>query len=138
MKTNIKFNFIGIDNVRKWWNKRNAGKRWPTSDQIRWLRTHAIDDRQWLSHDPVAFAILNRYVKMLRPDWQTVTVERISDFRDRIGLNPHKKFSTDEEDLIKMWSNAGGSFHGPNIETGTMPKDLLIPFLRQLRDSSNE
>lgn len=35
-------------------------------------------------------------------------------------------------DLRKLWRDAGGSFHGPNVETGTMPEATLLPFLRKL------
>ncbi len=34
--------------------------------------------------------------------------------------------------LRNLWRQAGGSFHGPNIETGTMPEAKLLPFLRGL------
>ncbi|MNU46263.1 hypothetical protein D3C71_351210 [compost metagenome] len=34
--------------------------------------------------------------------------------------------------LRKMWRRAGGSFHGPRTETGTMPEKDLLPFLRSL------
>lgn len=30
----------------------------------------------------------------------------------------------------KQWRKAGGNFHGPRVETGTMEKAKLIPFLR--------
>lgn len=35
-------------------------------------------------------------------------------------------------DLRGMWYGAGGAFHGPNVETGTMPEAKLLPFLRSL------
>jgi len=38
---------------------------------------------------------------------------------------------TDEE-LKALWREHGGKFHGPNVETGTMPEVLLLPFLRDL------
>jgi hypothetical protein len=38
---------------------------------------------------------------------------------------------TDDE-LRALWRNAGGRFHGPNIETGTMPESQLLPLLRKL------
>jgi hypothetical protein len=38
---------------------------------------------------------------------------------------------TDDE-LRQMWRGAGGEFHGPNVETGTMPEAALLPFLRKL------
>lgn len=37
-----------------------------------------------------------------------------------------------DDALRKAWRAAGGEFHGPNIETGTMPEANLLPFLRRL------
>lgn len=39
--------------------------------------------------------------------------------------------STDDE-MRRLWRDAGGSFHGPITETGTMPEDKLLPFLRRV------
>lgn len=38
----------------------------------------------------------------------------------------------DDRKLRALWRAHGGSFHGPNIETGTMPESILLPFLRNL------
>ena len=38
----------------------------------------------------------------------------------------------DKDVLKQLWIDAGGSFHGPNVETGTMPEELLLPFLQVL------
>lgn len=38
----------------------------------------------------------------------------------------------DDKRLRALWRAHGGSFHGPNIETGTMPESILLPFLRGL------
>lgn len=35
-------------------------------------------------------------------------------------------------ELRGMWYGAGGTFHGPRVETGTMPEAKLLPFLRSL------
>lgn len=35
-------------------------------------------------------------------------------------------------ELRERWRAAGGSFHGPCVETGTMPEAQLLPFLREL------
>ena len=35
-------------------------------------------------------------------------------------------------ELRERWRAAGGSFHGPCVETGTMPEEQLLPFLRDL------
>lgn len=32
--------------------------------------------------------------------------------------------------LRALWRSQGGKFHGPNVETGTMPEAKLLPFLR--------
>jgi hypothetical protein len=37
-----------------------------------------------------------------------------------------------DDDLRKLWRDHGGSFHGPKIETATMPEEALLPFLRKL------
>jgi hypothetical protein len=34
--------------------------------------------------------------------------------------------------LRALWRAHGGKFHGPNVETGTMPEAKLMPLLRQL------
>ena len=40
--------------------------------------------------------------------------------------------SLTDDDLRARWRAAGGSFHGPNVETGTMPEVRLLQFLRSL------
>lgn len=35
-----------------------------------------------------------------------------------------------DDELREAWRNAGGSFHGPHVETGTMPETELFVFLR--------
>ena len=37
-----------------------------------------------------------------------------------------------DSELREMWRQAGGKFHGPMVETGTMPESQLLPFLREL------
>jgi len=37
-----------------------------------------------------------------------------------------------DDDIRKLWREKGGSFHGPNVETGTMPETQLLLFLREL------
>lgn len=47
----------------------------------------------------------------------------------------HAVVVTDEE-LRALWRKHGGDFHGPNVETGTMPESKLLPFLRSIVDYS--
>lgn len=44
---------------------------------------------------------------------------------------PPFKGPTDET-LREFWRRNGGSFHGPNVETGTMPEAKLLPMMRKL------
>jgi hypothetical protein len=39
-----------------------------------------------------------------------------------------------DDDLREWWLAQGGKFHGPNVETGTMPEAKLLPTLRRLLD----
>lgn len=34
--------------------------------------------------------------------------------------------------LREYWRRLGGDFHGPNVETGTMPEAKLLPMLKYL------
>ena len=43
-----------------------------------------------------------------------------------------------DEELREIWRKKGGSFHGPNIETGTMPESILLPWLRELIGCSSD
>lgn len=40
--------------------------------------------------------------------------------------------------LRKIWREKGGSFHGPNVETGSMPESDLLPFLHALIEGRTE
>jgi hypothetical protein len=37
-----------------------------------------------------------------------------------------------DKDLLRMWREVGGSFHGPHVEHGYMEEAKLLPFLRAL------
>lgn len=43
-----------------------------------------------------------------------------------------KETEVTDEDIRALWRSKGGKFHGPHIETGTMPEAQLLPFLREL------
>lgn len=47
-------------------------------------------------------------------------------------LPPAATGGKSDEDLREIWRAAGGRFHGPIVETGTMPEAKLLPFLRSL------
>lgn len=37
-----------------------------------------------------------------------------------------------DQEIRKFWKAAGGSFHGPNVETATIPEQKLFWFVRDL------
>jgi len=45
--------------------------------------------------------------------------------------------SITDAQLRRLWIAAGGNFHGPHIETGTMRESRLLPFLRLLLTESS-
>lgn len=45
---------------------------------------------------------------------------------------------TGDDDLRAWWREQGGRFHGPNVETGTMPEEQLLPALRGLFEQLND
>ena len=45
-------------------------------------------------------------------------------------LDAKKKLTDD--DIRKMWMDAGGTFHGPITETATMTEERIIKFIRRL------
>lgn len=45
---------------------------------------------------------------------------------------PRHVFEVTDDALRELWRAHGGNFHGPNVETGTMPEAKLLPFLRSL------
>lgn len=77
-----------IDRFVKLWKDKMRRAKWPAERQIEWMAIHVREDHQWLCHDPVARAITERHLEMLQREWQTVSVESISEFRKRIGLRP--------------------------------------------------
>lgn len=54
-----------------------------------WLRTFVACDDRWLAGDAVASALTERYRKAIAENWYELQHEDISDFRRRIGLDPH-------------------------------------------------
>lgn len=41
-------------------------------------------------------------------------------------------------ELRGLWYGAGGTFHGPRVETGSMAEAKLLPFLRTLINSARQ
>lgn len=71
--------------IKEWKRKR----KWNAELQLYHLRIEVMSDLRWLGHDPIARELTERYLKMLDDKWEQLSVENISDFRRRIGLDPN-------------------------------------------------
>lgn len=49
-----------------------------------------------------------------------------------LQAQPSPDAGVSDEDLRALWRQHGGMFHGPLIETGTMPEAKLLAFLRAI------
>jgi len=45
---------------------------------------------------------------------------------------PSEGAAASDDDMRRLWRDAGGGFHGPKVETGTMVEANLLPFLRSM------
>lgn len=75
-----------LERFRAWRTRRYWQKR-----QFEHLRSLILDDWRWLAHDPVADALTTRYRRALSANWYKLEHENVSDFRKRLGLDPHAK-----------------------------------------------
>lgn len=64
--------------------------------------------------------------------YDSAIVYKVRQLLDRRHRAPSAPQKTEDWDLRDLWRNAGGSFHGPNVEHGSMPEEKLLPFLRSL------
>lgn len=106
-----------IQKIKAFWLKR----KWNDEKKIYHLQLMLIQDKQWLSHNPIARELTQRYLSRLSEDWYTQCYESTDDLRDRLGLNPHREvisiedkfreFITDMEILASpvMANYCGGS-----------------------------
>lgn len=77
---------MGLITKFKAWRKRRHWARM----HMEWLRTFVSCDDRWLANDPIASAIVERYRAAIEENWYELQHEDISDFRRRIGLDPHQ------------------------------------------------
>lgn len=75
----------------------------------------------------------HQFAKVEEPDvcWCEVRESDLPSFEESTPIAP---IEPSDEQLRRVWREAGGRFHGPNIETGTMPESKLLPFLRSMLD----
>lgn len=71
----------------EWRRKR----KWNAEMQIAYLRRIVMEDNRWMANNPIASELTERYLKLLADDWERHGAEDVSNFRERIGLCPHKR-----------------------------------------------
>ncbi|WP_440105641.1 hypothetical protein [Acidovorax sp. BL-A-41-H1] len=118
----------------------------PTNiDNLRKALQFYADGHHFAMHDETAWdTVSGEPVNFYEDEAGTATVEdgsiaklaleghpiKFDDEAQQTGPTPDGEPSNVE--LRGLWHGAGGAFHGPNIETGTMPEEKLLPFLRDL------
>lgn len=64
-----------------------------------------------------------------------LTADRLNKAREAVmqAYSPHEPEAAPSDDFIRtLWRDNGGSFHGPKVETGTMPEANLLRLFRNL------
>jgi hypothetical protein len=72
------------------------------------------------------------YMHRFRAIIMSLPPERLTESANSGNYPPKTTPPSADDDLRKLWRDHGGSFHGPNVETGTMPEAALLPLLRKL------
>lgn len=72
---------------KEWRRKRE----WNAELQLHHLRVMVQSDNRWMAHNPIANELTERYLRMLADNWESQPQEDVSQFRERIGLSPHKR-----------------------------------------------
>lgn len=75
--------------------------------------------------------VLNHISGQFGEPAQETAREALGWLRKRIAVREQGPALSDDA-LRALWLKQGGEFHGPNVETGTMPEANLLPFLRSL------
>lgn len=81
--------FKFVERFRSWRNRRYWEKQ-----HMNFIRMMVQVDLRWLSVDPATRAVMERYEKVVSPDWYRQSHEDIGQFRKRIGVCPHENKGT--------------------------------------------
>ncbi len=73
--------------IANWRRKR----KWNAKLQLYHLRLMVQTDNRWMAHNPIASELTERYLRMLADDWEIQPQEDVSQFRERVGISPHKR-----------------------------------------------
>lgn len=94
--------------------------------------TQALDLSAYVSPEDLQLS-RPEFLQMVRDridaDLQALAVDK-APAADQAGPAGDAGMSNDK--LRQLWIEAGGAFHGPRVETGTMPEAKLLSFLRKL------
>lgn len=72
---------------KEWRRKRE----WNAELQLYHLRVAVMQDNRWMAHNPIVSELTDRYLRMLSDTWESQPQESVEQFRERIGLCPHKR-----------------------------------------------
>lgn len=79
-----------VKKVIKLWREWRRKREWNAELQLYHLRVMVSSDNRWLAHNPIARELTERYLRMLADNWESQPQEDVSQFRERIGLDPNR------------------------------------------------
>ena len=80
---------------------------WSKRKQLCNVRFTLIQDRQWLSANPVAVKLLERYIPLLDHDWEKASILSIDIFRDQLKQESIPNLKADADRLAEALTPSG-------------------------------
>lgn len=79
-------------NFKHWLKEWRRKMTYNDTQRVRHLHLTILTDQVCMAHDPVAYALTERHLSLLRDHWESVELEDVGAFRDRIGLRPKRHY----------------------------------------------
>jgi hypothetical protein len=87
---------------KEWRRKR----LWNEKEQLYHLRVMVMADNRWMAHNPIVSELTDRYLRMLSDTWEIQPQESVERFRERIGLDPHKRSNAELRGATRLYRGA--------------------------------
>lgn len=80
-----------LEKLKARFNEWRRKREWNAELQLHYLRIAVMQDNRWMAHNPIVSELTDRYLRMLSDHWESQPQESVERFRERIGLDPHKR-----------------------------------------------
>lgn len=110
-----------------WWRANSCGYTTAVAGAGVYTKEEAEKICKNANHDPA------RCDEEMRPAVDYVDELLSDDWKSYLGIRSlYIKKELTDDDIRAMWTNGGGTFHGPITETATMTEERIIKFIRNL------